>query len=194
MNINLIRNFSISILLSASLCNLSFAAKKTDLTRAGDILQIANPIVAGMISTKEKGLGHFAIVYGQSMVINYASKFGGKSAKWSAGKRPFKQGKKDRFDGMPSGHTTSAWASAAYVRAFSEDHKLLSIPLYIGAGVTGYSRVKAKEHTSGQVFAAIALTEAVTLINKRMKWSDEYKSTQIGFSPDGFIARMKINF
>ena len=44
---------------------------------------------------------------------------------------------KDRFDGMPSGHTNSAWVAAAYIRTFSEDYQYASVPLYITAAVTG---------------------------------------------------------
>lgn len=64
-------------------------------------------------------------------------------------KRPTIEGKKNRYDGMPSGHTASAWVAASYIRTFSEDYKYLSIPLYLTAAVTGYSRIHAKEHTTG---------------------------------------------
>ena len=170
------------------------AARSSSLTRAGDIMQITNPILAGVISSQEKGLGHFSIVYGESLAIMGTSKLIGKSSRLAVSKRPSRSGKRARFDGFPSGHTTSAWTAASYVRVFSDDHKMMAIPLYAAAVITGYSRVKARQHTVTQVVMAAALSESVTMINQKMNWSNEYRSSEIGFSPDGFMARLKINF
>ncbi|CAN0593464.1 unnamed protein product, partial [Ectocarpus sp. 12 AP-2014] len=57
----------------------------------------------------------------------------------------------------------------------------VSIPLYITAAITGYSRVYAKEHTTAQVIAGAALAEIVTYINSKLKWSNEYRSTNFYF-------------
>ena len=189
----LIKSLLIKIILGIGIVN-SEATKKNYLTKAGDILQIAGPVTALLISSQEKGVGHFSIVYGESMVLMGASQLFGKHSKWQIGKRPQQSNKKSRFDGFPSGHTTSAWAAASYVRVFSDDHKMMAIPLYAAAGITGYSRIKARKHTVTQVVMAAALSESVTMINQKMNWSNEYRSSEIGFSPDGFMARLKINF
>jgi membrane-associated phospholipid phosphatase len=190
------KNIFVYFIITVTILNLFsyevLANKKHHLTRTGDILQITNPIIAGVISTQEKGLGHFAIIYGESLAIMGISKLIGMSGRLEISKRPSTQGGKCRFDGFPSGHTTSAWSAASYVRVFSENHKMLAIPLYAAAGLTGYSRVKAKQHTVTQVLMACGLSEAVTMINAKMKWSNEYKTTDIGFSPNGFLASFKI--
>lgn len=175
-------------------CDKAYASEKAPLTRAGDMLQIINPIVAGYTASQEKGVGHFGIVYGQALGIMFATKFVGMQSEWEVSKRPSNLKGKMRFDGFPSGHTTSAWSAASYVRVFSEDYKALAIPLYATAAITGYSRVKAKAHTKTQVFMAIALSEAVNEINSRLDWSNEYRSTSISFSPDGILASIKIKF
>ena len=161
----------------------AFAAKsrKGTLRSFGDYMQIINPIFASGLASQEKGFGHFALIYGQTWVTMHSVKIMASKGKWQPGKRPGIDGKKDRFDGMPSGHTASAWAAAAYIRTFSEDYKYLSIPLYITAAVTGYSRVKAKEHTTSQVVVGAALAELVTYINSKLDWSNDYRSTNFYF-------------
>ena len=124
-------------------------SRKSPLRSFGDYMQIINPVFASGLSSQEKGFGHFALIYSQTWVTMHSVKLIADKNKWQPSKRPRIEGKKDRFEGMPSGHTASAWAAAAYVRTFSEDYKYISIPLYLTAAVTGYSRIKAKEHTTG---------------------------------------------
>ena len=168
----------------------AFAAKsrKGTLRSFGDYMQIINPIFASGLASQEKGFGHFALIYGQTWVTMHSVKIMASKGKWQPGKRPGIDGKKDRFDGMPSGHTASAWAAAAYIRTFSEDYKYLSIPLYITAAVTGYSRVKAKEHTTSQVVVGAALAELVTYINSKLDWSNDYRSTNFYFGGNELTA------
>ena len=168
----------------------AFAAKsrKGTLRSFGDYMQIINPIFASGLASQEKGFGHFALIYGQTWVTMHSVKIMASKGKWQPGKRPGIDGKKDRFDGMPSGHTASAWAAAAYIRTFSEDYKYLSIPLYITAVVTGYSRVKAKEHTTSQVVVGAALAELVTYINSKLDWSNDYRSTNFYFGGNELTA------
>lgn len=145
------------------------------LENTGDVLQVVNPAVAGLVSTQEKGLGHFAIVYGQVMAITYATREIGKQTKWKASRRPKRHGGKGgSYNGMPSGHTASAWSSAAYARTFYKEHKWVAIPLYASAAVTGYSRIQAKRHTVAQVVVAAFLSEGVVFLNDYIGWSDKY--------------------
>ena len=95
---------------------------------------------------------------------------------------------------MPSGHTNSAWLAASYIRTFSEDHKYLSIPLYITATATAYSRIHAKEHTTAQVIAGAALAEIVTFINSKLKWSNDYSSNSFYFGGDEVGASFVFKF
>ncbi len=164
-------------------------AEKFDLI-AGDILQITNPLTSTYIASKEKGIGHFAIIYAQNMAATYATKYTGTKTKWNISKRP----NSNKYDGMPSGHTSSAWSSASYVRTFSNDYKYVAIPLYIGAAITAYSRINHKKHTSAQVISAAALTEIITYANSKLGWSNHYRSTNFTFDEKGFMAGASIKF
>lgn len=164
--------------------NVNFAyakSRQSPIRSFGDYAQIINPVLAASFASQEKGFGHFAIIYGQSWLTMQGVKLVSDKAKWSLSKRPVVNDKKNRYDGMPSGHTNSAWVAASYLRTFSDDYKYVSIPLYITAAITGYSRVHAKEHTTAQVIAGAALAEIVTYINSKLKWSNEYRSTNFYF-------------
>ena len=176
--------------------NDSFAAqnRRSSLRTFGDYMQIINPIFAAGLASQEKGFGHFAIIYSQTFAIMHGTKLIAKSGKWRISKRPYIENKKDRYEGFPSGHTASAFAAASYVRTFSDEHKLLSIPLYITAAVTGYSRVKAKEHTGLQVVAGAALAEIVTFVNSKLDWSNEYRSTSFQAFPNGGTISFEFKF
>jgi membrane-associated phospholipid phosphatase len=176
--------------------NSAMAAKSRNspLRSFGDYAQIINPLFAAGLASSEKGAGHFAIIYGQSFLAMHGIKYIANKNKWSASKRPYIEGKRDRYEGMPSGHTNSAWVAASYTRTFSEDHKYLSIPLYITAAITGYSRVRAKEHTTGQVIAGAALAEIVTYINSKLEWSNDYRSTNIYIGKNEASASFSFKF
>ncbi|RTK92105.1 MAG: phosphatase PAP2 family protein [Rickettsiales bacterium] len=167
--------------------------RKSDLRTFGDYMQVVNPIIAASLASQEKGFGHFGFIYAQTFVSMHSIKYIGKSAKWNISKRPYINNKKDRYEGMPSGHTASAWSAAAYVRTFSNDYQYISIPLYITAAVTGYSRIKAKEHTTSQVIVGAVLSEIITYINSRLDWSNEYRSTNFYFGGDELTASFKFN-
>ncbi len=144
--------------------------KFKEIRQAGDILQILNPVVVGYLSTGEKGLGHFGIQYGQSMLLVGVGKWAGKKWEYHGSQRP----NNGAYNGMPSGHTMSAWSAAAYHRTYSTQHRELVVPLYAAAIFTGASRVISKRHTVPQVLAAAVLSEMTIAINSRMDWSKTY--------------------
>ena len=170
------------------------AGKKSGTERAGDVLQITNPIIGALVASQEKGFGHFVVIYGESLLFMGALQATGKATKWSVGKRPSRPGKKAVYSGFPSGHTTSAWSAASYIRVFPEDHKMLAVPMYLAAGFTGYSRVKSKKHTATQVVAAAIFSEAITMFNYKMQWSNEYRTTEIGCSEKSAMIRFSFKF
>ncbi len=174
----IVKIFSSLVVIFCFVSNSVFAKSRNSAVRTfGDIAQIANPVIVAGFASQEKGAGHFGIIYGQTWLGMHGIKLISKQAKWRASKRPHIAGKKDRYEGMPSAHTGSAWVAAAYMRTFSDDYKLASIPLYAAAAVTGYSRIKAKEHTLGQVIAGALFAEGVVYLNSKLGWSNEYRST-----------------
>lgn len=147
--------------------------------------QVLNPIIASTIATQNRGVGHFTLVHAQALGIMGLGKYAGERLKLPMGKRP------DSYShtGMPSGHTTSAWSAASYVRLNGGDYRYLAIPLYCSAALTGYSRIQAKRHTLAQVLVAIALSETVNTMAYRSKWSQHYQGffiditeSSVGFS------------
>lgn len=144
-------------LLIYSIFLISTSVHAITLRQFGDCAQIANPIIASIISSQHRGINHFVAVHGQSMAIMGASKFVGSEFKFTASRRPSGIG----YTGMPSGHTTSSWSSAAYVRKYGGTHQWLTVPLYASALLTGYSRIQSRQHTVSQVVAAIILSETI---------------------------------
>lgn len=168
--------------------------RKSTIRTFGDYAQVINPIFVGVIESQEKGFGHFAFIYGQTWVAMHSMKLIGHATKSKWSKRPYIKGKKDRYDGMPSGHTASAWAAASYIRIFSQDYKFLAAPLYVTAAITGYSRIKAKEHTAGQVVAGAILAESITYINSKLAWSKNYQFTDLYLGKDEYAISFKFKF
>lgn len=180
--LNKVLSYVFMFLLILGNINSTYAkSRQSPLRSFGDYAQIINPVLAVVFSSQEKGFGHFAIIYGHSWITTQGIRLVLDKTKWKPSKRPIVRDKKDRFDGMPSGHTNSAWVAASYLRTFSDDYKYASIPLYITAAITGYSRMHAKEHTVAQVIAGVVLAEIVTYINSKLKWNNEYRSINFYF-------------
>jgi hypothetical protein len=169
-------------------------SRRSPLRSFGDVMQIVNPVASSLLSSQEKGFGHHAFIYGQTWITMHAIKLVSDKSKWAPSKRPSITDKRDRYDGMPSGHTASAWVAAAYVRTFSEDYSYLSVPLYITAAITGYSRVYSKEHTWGQVISGAALAEGMTWMNSKLSWSENYQPVSLFMDKNGGLVRFEFKF
>lgn len=187
---NFFKNLLIALFIFISVLpiNKSLAAKNDRKRNTfGDYAQIVNPLIAAGISghESEKGLGHFMAIYAQSTAITHATKFVGNKFKWEVSKRPHIDNRKDRYDGMPSGQVNIAWVAAAYVRTFAQEYKYIAVPLYVTAAVTGFTKVKNKDNTVLQVVSGAAMSEVINMVNKQLKWSNEYRSVTMRLSPTG---------
>ena len=129
------------------------------LKKFGDCAQIINPIIAFTVSTQHQGADHYINLHSRSLGIMGASKFIGNKLKVPSSRRPDSL----TYTGMPSGHTTSSWSAAAYVRQYGGEHRWLAVPLYTSALLTAYSRVECKKHTIPQVLVAILLSETMSV-------------------------------
>lgn len=155
---------------------------RTDTLRTfGDTAQIINPLVALALSSQSKGMPHYTSVQIHSLGLMGASKIAGNELKLSPGKRPGNLG----YTGMPSGHTTSAWSAASYVRHHGGKHQWVAVPLYTSALITAYSRVASKQHTKTQVIAAIILSETVNEISSNPKWCQEHHRIDVSLNSKG---------
>ncbi|NDB82144.1 MAG: phosphatase PAP2 family protein [Alphaproteobacteria bacterium] len=131
----------------------------------GDKLQFVNPAVASFVALSNNNLASLGLVYIEGTAIIHITKLVGENIDWELAKRPGKDGKRDRFDGMPSGHTSFAWLAASYTRVFCHNY-YVAIPLYVNSIFTGYSRLYEREHSLLQVICAAAFSEILVLLNK----------------------------
>lgn len=81
------------------------------------------------------------------------------------------------FQGFPSGHTASAFSSVGFLQ--KRYGWRFSLPTAILATFTGYSRIKAKKHTTLQVIAGAMLGFGISYLSAS-KWMDTNKE-QISF-------------
>ncbi|MDR7127999.1 membrane-associated phospholipid phosphatase [Algoriphagus sp. 4150] len=146
---------------------------------AGDVLRGAMPALA-LSSTfiwkdRQKGTyqfskalaGTFALMYGLKLITNKERPNG------------------ENNNSFPSGHTSVAFASAAFVqKRYGWE---FGIPAYLLAGYVGYTRIEANKHDSVDVLAGAAIGVGISyLFTKRY---DEEK--KLGIS-SGFIENTPI--
>lgn len=123
-------------------------AQKSGFEKSGDILEYAFPAIAGASTLiwkdDKKGTLQFVKTIGSALVVAYTLK------KVINKKRP------DGFNyAFPSGHTTSAFASAAFMeRRYGLE---VGIPAYLLAGYVGWTRVEANRHDYWDVLGGATL-------------------------------------
>jgi hypothetical protein len=124
------------------------------LERSGEIISVLIPIVAyGATFVLDDSDGR--IQFYKSLVTNLALTYGLKSVI-----------NKERPNGadksFPSGHTSAAFMGASFIhRRYGFKY---SIPAYIGASFTGYSRVESDNHYVEDVIAGAAIGIASSFI------------------------------
>ncbi len=138
INLNVLQTLLLLLLLSPPL----FA--KGAVQKLGDVLAISIPISAYATTLylgDKEGQYQFYRSYGAAMVTTMALKYTVRE------KRPDSPAR----DSFPSGHTSSAFAGAAFIhRRYGFEYALLP---YLGALFTGYSRVHAHRHHTRDVVA-----------------------------------------
>ena len=104
---------------------------------SGDILQIAIPVSAGLLTLLKKdykGTKSFVLSYGTTLALTYSLKY------ITHKKRP--EGR-NQYNSFPSGHTSSAFSGASFLqRRYGWKY---GIPAYILAGVVGVSRIEGPD-------------------------------------------------
>ncbi len=117
----------------------------------GDVLQIALPVSAGLMTLFEKdykGTKKMALSYGTTLAVTYSLKYLTKK------QRP--EGR-NHFDSFPSGHTASAFFGASFIqRRYGWKY---GTPAYILATVVALSRTEAPDgyHDGWDVLAGAAV-------------------------------------
>ncbi len=138
-----------------SLWQTNIALARSNLTTAGDILQIAIPVVAfGTTFYKDdvEGEKEFVKSFLVNTAITHSLKFALKDTEW--GKRP--NGKHHSF---PSGHASSAFQGGFFLqKRYGSDYGAPAIAL---ASLTGYSRVQGNYHHWRDVIGGAAIAFGV---------------------------------
>ncbi|MDX1917156.1 MAG: phosphatase PAP2 family protein [Rickettsiaceae bacterium] len=161
-------SFSILILLASFIiCTSSVLVLDQKSTKSiGDKLQYVNFAVGTIAALKYNKISTLTIIYAEGVTLVHGIKFMGSVAKWEVCKRPDSEGKRSRFDGLPSGHTAFAWFAASFFRLFSNNY-YISLPLYISSIFTGFTRVYSGEHSFLQVFFGALFAEVLVITNQR---------------------------
>lgn len=122
---------------------------------SGDILAIALPISAfatTLILKDKKGSWQFVESYALNLGATYALKY--------AINKPRQDN--NGHQGFPSGHTSSAFQGASFIhRRYGFKY---SIPGYLLAGFTAFSRIDAEKHDGYDILAGAAVGIGSTLI------------------------------
>jgi len=179
-----IKIFSTAMIALLSLPISAIPAKEM-VRLTGNVLQVSNPVIAGLASTQEMGALHFGAHYIQTLSLSHALKFTGSWLKPDCARRP----NLGNYSGMPSGHTVSAWSAASYSRLYSK-HDNLTYALYGAALFTGASRMISKHHTFQQVLVAAMMSELVNELNHESGWLNYYATYDFDVASLGITIKL----
>lgn len=135
-------------MIRAGLCCLALAAPASadPFEQFGTAMKYGLPLAAAVCAADEDRLEDFAVrgLLQAAIVWGMKEYFDGQPIS----RRPSGEGK-----GFPSGHTAAAFFGASDLagKCF-EDDRAAGVALYGAAGLTGFSRVHAGEHTPQQVW------------------------------------------
>ncbi|OJY31949.1 MAG: hypothetical protein BGP11_10335 [Rhodobacterales bacterium 65-51] len=136
-----------SLAASFALAAPATAQDKTGLTRTGDALQVILPVMAGVCAIQQHRTADFVAGAVTTELVTHGLKAATRSS--SIGRRPNGH---DR--GFPSGHTSMAFFGAtSLARDCWRDRPVAGALAFGAATLVGVSRVKADQHTVGQVLA-----------------------------------------
>ena len=136
------RYLSFLAIFAALFTSSELSAKKSGFRTYGDVFQIVIPVsalVTSLAYEDYEGVWQLTKSFATAMAINGVLKLAVRR------KRPTGNGKHS----FPSGHTTSAFAGAAYL---GQRYGLAyGVPAYGAAAAVGYSRIHAKAHRWDEV-------------------------------------------
>ena len=139
----------------------------------GDVLQIALPVSAGIMTLIKKdyqGTKKLALSYGTTLAVTYSLKYLTKK------ERPEER---NHFDSFPSGHTSSAFSGASFIqRRYGWKY---GTPAYILAALVAVSRTEAPDgyHDGWDILAGAAIGISSTYLFTKPYIKEHF---DIGFS------------
>ena len=142
------RYLSVLAIFAGLFSSSDLCAKKSGFRTYGDVFQIVIPVSALVTAVAKEdydGCWQLTKSFAAAMAANGLLKL------VVHRKRPTGNGKHS----FPSGHTTSAFAGAAYL---GQRYGLpYGVPAYVAASAVGYSRIHAKSHRWDEVIVGAAL-------------------------------------
>lgn len=142
------RYLSVLAVFAALFTSSELSAKKSGFRTYGDIFQVVIPVsalVTALGHEDYEGVWQLTKSFATAMAVNGLLKISIRR------KRPTGNGKHS----FPSGHTTAAFAGAAYL---GQRYGLAyGVPAYGAAAAVGYSRIHAKAHRWDEVLVGAAL-------------------------------------
>lgn len=153
----------------------------------GDILQLALPITAGIMTLAKKdyeGTKKLALSYGTTLAVTHALKY--------LTKKPRPEGRLD-FDSFPSGHTSSAFSGASFIqRRYGWKYGTYA---YILATVVGISRTEAPDgyHDGWDVLAGAAVGIGSTYFFTK-PYAREHFELGLSSENDSYVLTFKYKF
>jgi membrane-associated phospholipid phosphatase len=154
------------------------------LVDTGDILQIAIPLSAELISLYEKdyyGAKKILLSYCTNLFISYSLKY------LIIKQRP--EGR-NKYDSFPSGHTSSAFSGASIIH--TRYGWKYGLPAYILAGIVGISRMEGPDgfHDGWDVIGGAAVGIGSTYLFNKSPW----KKINIGFANANNMKVLSLNY
>lgn len=160
----------LAFVLSAAALSPSHARGPEWFETWGDVFSFL-PLMAGAYSLARQdyeGVVQLALGAGTTLAITYASKYtfvGISQASENAAGISRRPNNSARFDGFPSGHTSSAFSAAGFLQ--KRYGWKLGVPATILATSVGVSRVVSEWHTTVQVIAGALLGYGVSYLFAR---------------------------
>jgi len=177
------------LILLLFLVRMTHAQDKSGVELSGDILEYAMPIMALSSTFIWQDDTHptwqFVKSFGTAVGTAYILKLTIRK------KRPDFSSGSPRYDSFPSGHTTSAFTSAAFMeRRYGWK---VGIPAYLVAGYVGWSRVYSERHDWWDVLGGAVIGTSSSYIFTKM-----YKKDNLDLSfnviPDNYSLGVKYRF
>lgn len=168
---------------------ISGAQEKSGVEISGDILEYAMPALTLSSTFIWRDDTHptwqFVKAFGTAMGTAYILK------KVVKKERPDYNEYNPRYDSFPSGHTTSAFTSAAFLeRRYGWK---VGVPAYLVAGYVGWSRVYSNRHDWWDVLGGAAIGTASSYVFTKA-YKKENLDLAFNFSPDNYVLGMKFRF
>lgn len=139
--------FLLLLLISYVFINVDFAESADAIEVAGDVGLVVIPVTAAIMTfayNDKKGTIQFLEAYSVSTAVTYGLKYA-----------ISERGPNGRPHSFPSGHTSSAFAGAAFIQ--KRYGWTYGIPAYLAASFVGYSRIESRNHYFVDVIGAATI-------------------------------------